>query len=85
MSDVNAEMPVSRGSHEAQSRDSGIGLLVLLAVGLAVAAVALAMLNRDVAEPYVLAVLGGLSVIGVFAVFAGAVGPSAVFRTHRTG
>ena len=74
MSDINAQMPVTEGSDEPQSRDGGIGLLVLLAVGLAVAAVALAMLNRDVAEPYVLAVLGGLSVIGVFALFAGAVG-----------
>ncbi len=74
MSDIDAQMPASERSGEADSRDSGIGLLVLLAVGLAVAAVALAMLNRDVAEPYVLAVLGGLSVIGVFALFAGAVG-----------
>ncbi|MDA7948903.1 MAG: response regulator [Hyphomicrobiaceae bacterium] len=74
MSDINAEMPISEGGAEAETRDSGIGLLVLLAVGLAMAAVALAMLNRDVAEPYVLAVLGGLSVIGVFALFAGAVG-----------
>ena len=74
MSDINAQLPASERPDEADTRDSGIGLLVLLAVGLAVAAVALAMLNRDVAEPYVLAVLGGLSVIGVFALFAGAVG-----------
>ncbi|MEM8744882.1 MAG: PAS domain-containing protein [Pseudomonadota bacterium] len=74
MSDINAQMPISESGGDSENRDSGIGLLVLLAVGLAIAAVALAMLNRDVAEPYVLAVLGGLSVIGVFALFAGAVG-----------
>ncbi len=74
MSDINAPLPFSDGSEDAETRDGGIGLLVLLAVGLAIAAVALAMLNRDAAEPYVLAVLGGLSVIGVFALFAGSVG-----------
>ena len=32
------------------------------------------MLSREVAEPFVLAILAGLSVIGVFSLFAGAVG-----------
>jgi len=43
-------------------------------MALAMAAAALAMLNREEAEPFVLAVLAGLSVVGVFALFAGAVG-----------
>ena len=49
-------------------------LVVALALGLAVAAVALAMISREMAEPFVLAILGGLAVVGVFCLFAGAVG-----------
>ena len=41
---------------------------------LAVAAVGLAMISREMAEPFVLAILGGLAVVGVFCLFAGAVG-----------
>ena len=42
--------------------------------GLAVAAVGLAMVSREMAEPFVLAILAGLAVVGVFCLFAGAVG-----------
>ena len=74
MSDINAPLPYAEPAEDGSSQENGIGLLVLLATGLAIAAVALAMVNRDSAEPFVLAVLGGLSVVGVFALFAGAVG-----------
>jgi two-component system cell cycle sensor histidine kinase/response regulator CckA len=74
MSDINAPIPYAEPAEDVPSQEGGIGLLVLLAIGLAIAAVALAMVNRDEAEPFVLAVLGGLSVVGVFALFAGAVG-----------
>ena len=74
MSDINAPLPYAEPAEDVSGHDGGIGLLVLLAIGLAIAAVALAMVNRDEAEPFVLAILGGLSVVGVFALFAGAVG-----------
>ena len=74
MSDINAPLPYAEPAEDRSSHEGGIGLLVLLAIGLAIAAIALAMVNRDEAEPFVLAVLGGLSVVGVFALFAGAVG-----------
>ena len=74
MSDINAPLPYAEPAEDMSDREGGIGLLVLLALGLAISAMALAMLNRESAEPFVLAVLAGLSVIGVFALFAGAVG-----------
>ncbi|MGD9868033.1 MAG: cell cycle histidine kinase CckA [Hyphomicrobiales bacterium] len=64
----------SEPAEDAGAREGSIGLLVLLAIGLAIAAVALAMMSREAAEPFVLAILAGLSVIGVFSLFAGAVG-----------
>jgi two-component system, cell cycle sensor histidine kinase and response regulator CckA len=41
---------------------------------LAIAAVGLAMVSREMAEPFVLAILAGLAVVGVFCLFASAVG-----------
>ena len=55
-------------------RDGSVGLVVLLALALAVAAVGLTMVSREMAEPVVLAILAGLAVVGVFCLFAGAVG-----------
>ncbi|MCA1299949.1 cell cycle histidine kinase CckA [Stappia indica] len=55
-------------------RGGNIGLLILLAVGIVSAAAAFAMMTRDQAEPYVLALLGVLAVIGVFSLFASAIG-----------
>ncbi len=74
MSDINVPLPYAEPVEDTSSQDGSIGLLVLLAIGLAIAGVALAMLNREAAEPFVLAILAGLSVVGVFALFAGAVG-----------
>ncbi len=74
MSEVDAPLRYTEPAEDRSARDGSIGLLVLLALGLALAAVALALLTREEAEPFVLAILAGLSVIGVFALFAGAVG-----------
>ena len=74
MSDVDAPLRYAEPAEDRAARDGSIGLLVLLALGLAIAAVSLAMLTREDAEPFVLAILAGLSVIGVFSLFAGAVG-----------
>ena len=74
MSDIEAPLKYSEAAADKSAQDGSIGLLVLLALGLAFSAVALAMLTREAAEPFVLAILGGLAVIGVFSLFAGAVG-----------
>ena len=74
MSDIDAPIRYAEPAEDRSAREGSIGLLVLLALGLAVAAVALALASRDVAEPFVLAILAGLSVVGVFSLFAGAVG-----------
>ncbi len=74
MSDIDAPMRYSEPAADIPSRDGSVGLVVLLALALAVAAVGLAMVSREIAEPFVLAILAGLAVIGVFCLFAGAVG-----------
>ncbi len=74
MSDIDAPMRYSEPAADIPSRDGSVGLVILLAAALAIAAVGLAMVSRDIAEPFVLAILAGLAVIGVFCLFAGAVG-----------
>ena len=74
MSEIDAPLKYAEAAEDRTGQDGNIGMLVLLALGLAFAALALAMLTRDAAEPFVLAVLGGLAMIGVFCLFAGAVG-----------
>ncbi|WP_306029860.1 cell cycle histidine kinase CckA [Stappia sp. MMSF_3263] len=59
---------------ERAERSGNIGLLIALAIGLIAAAVTFSMMGKDEAEPYVLALLGVLAVIGVFSLFAGAIG-----------
>ena len=59
---------------ERQDREKGTGLLLLLSLFLAIAAIALALMTQDSAEPLVLIILAFLAVVGVFALFAGAVG-----------
>ena len=59
---------------DRSERNGSVGLVVLLALALAVAAVGLAVVSREMAEPFVLAILAGLAVVGVFCLFAGAVG-----------
>jgi two-component system, cell cycle sensor histidine kinase and response regulator CckA len=74
MTDIDAPMRYAAPSADRSDRDGRVGLVVLLALALAVAAVGLAVVSREMAEPFVLAVLAGLAVIGVFCLFAGAVG-----------
>ena len=74
MSDIDAPMRYSEPAADIPARDGSVGLVVSLALALAVAAVSLAMVSREMAEPFVLAILAGLAVVGVFCLFAGAVG-----------
>ncbi len=74
MTDINAPMRYAEPAADRTERDGSVGLVVLLALALAVAAVGLAMVSREIAEPFVLAILAGLAVVGVFCLFAGAVG-----------
>ncbi len=74
MTDIDAPMRYAESAADRTGRDGSVGLVVLLALALAVAAVGLAMLSRELAEPFVLAILASLAVVGVFCLFAGAVG-----------
>jgi len=74
MTDINAPMRYAEPAADRTERDGSVGLVVILALALAVAAVGLAMVSRQIAEPFVLAILAGLAVVGVFCLFAGAVG-----------
>ncbi|MBG6143150.1 MAG: response regulator [Roseibium album] len=55
-------------------RSGNIGLLIGLALLLVGAAAAFAVMDREVAQPFILALLGILAVVGVFCLFAGAIG-----------
>ena len=74
MTDIDAPARYAEPAADNTGRGGNVGLVVALALGLAVAAVSLAMISREMAEPFVLAILGGLAVVGVFCLFAGAVG-----------
>ncbi len=74
MTDIDAPMRYASPAADRGVRDSSVGLVILLALALALAAVGLAVVSREIAEPFVLALLAGLAVIGVFCLFAGAVG-----------
>ncbi|MGH6736866.1 MAG: cell cycle histidine kinase CckA [Methyloceanibacter sp.] len=74
MTDIDAPMRYAEPAADQPERDGSVSLVVLLALALAVAAVGLAMVSREIAEPFVLAILAGLAVVGVFCLFAGAVG-----------
>ncbi|WP_237152576.1 cell cycle histidine kinase CckA, partial [Oryzibacter oryziterrae] len=55
-------------------RGGNVGLVVALALSLVLAAAVFAVLDRSSAEPYVLGLLGLLAVVGVFSLFAAAIG-----------
>ena len=59
---------------DRSERLTGVGRLLILACGLIGAAFAFAFVQKDNAEPFVLGLLGVLAVIGVFTLFAGAIG-----------
>jgi two-component system cell cycle sensor histidine kinase/response regulator CckA len=74
MTDIDAPMRYAEPVVDRNGQEGHVGLVILLALCLAIAAVGLAILSRELAEPFVLAILAGLAVIGVFTLFAGAVG-----------
>jgi two-component system cell cycle sensor histidine kinase/response regulator CckA len=74
MTNINTPMRYAEPIADQSERDGSIGLVVLLALALAVAAVGVALVSREMAEPFVLAILAGFAVVGVFCLFAGAVG-----------
>ncbi len=74
MTDIDAPMRYAEPVADRSGSEGSVGLVVILALGLAVAAVALAIVSREMAEPFVLAILAGLAVVGVFCLFTGAVG-----------
>ncbi|MCJ7526736.1 MAG: PAS domain-containing protein [Methyloceanibacter sp.] len=74
MTDIDAPMRYATPAADRTERDGSVGLVIVLALALAIAAVGLAMVSREMAEPFVLAILAGLAVVGVFCLFAGAVG-----------
>jgi two-component system cell cycle sensor histidine kinase/response regulator CckA len=59
---------------DRSERLTGVGRLIVLAFGLVGAAVAFALMKPDSAQPFVLGLLGLLAVVGVFTLFAGAIG-----------
>lgn len=70
MSDLQATQLRGQGGE----RHGGLVWLLILALGLVGAAVALSVMRREEAEPFVLALLAFFSVIGVISLFAAAVG-----------
>jgi two-component system cell cycle sensor histidine kinase/response regulator CckA len=80
MTDIDAPARYAEPAADQTGREGNGGLVVALALGLAVAAVALAMISREMAGPFVLAILGGLAVVGVFCLFA----PSASCISGKT-
>ncbi|MAA98277.1 MAG: hybrid sensor histidine kinase/response regulator [Stappia sp.] len=72
---MNDIEPVVRDAAvERPERTGSIWLLIVLALALVAAVAGLALMPRDQAQPYVLALLGILSVVGIFSLFAGAIG-----------
>ena len=74
MNGLEARIPVDLALGRERARESLTGRLVLAGVGVAAALAAFALLSRDTGEPVVLAVLSLLAMIGVFSIFAMAVG-----------
>jgi two-component system cell cycle sensor histidine kinase/response regulator CckA len=74
MSESEAAPSVESPIVDRSERGGNVGLLVALALSLVAAAGVFAVLDRTSAEPYVLGLLGLLAVVGVFSLFAGAIG-----------
>ena len=55
-------------------RGGSIGMVLVVALALVAAAVGLLLIGRNNAQPYILALLSALAVVGVFTLFAGAAG-----------
>ena len=63
-----------RAAVDRGERSGSIGLVILVAVALVGAAVALLLIGRNQAQPYILALLALLAMVGVFSLFALAAG-----------
>ena len=74
MTEVQPGAQETEPAIDRSERSGSIGLLLALAGGLVAAAVALAIMPRTNAAPYVQVLLGVLAVVGVFSLFAGAIG-----------
>ncbi|HXW26016.1 MAG TPA: response regulator [Xanthobacteraceae bacterium] len=59
---------------DRSGRSGSIGLVLLVAFALVGAALAFLLIGRSNAQPYILALLAALAVVGVFSLFAGAAG-----------
>src|SRR5689334_7732284 len=59
---------------DAAERSGSVGMVLLVAFVLVGVAVALLLIGRNNAQPYILWLLSALAVIGVFSLFAGAAG-----------
>lgn len=74
MNDRMRDTPLEWPALDRGERSGGIGRLALLAALFVAAAVGLALLPQEVAEPFVYVLLGLLALVGVFALFALAIG-----------
>jgi two-component system cell cycle sensor histidine kinase/response regulator CckA len=74
MSESDAAPSVETPIVDRSERGGNVTLLVTLALSLVAAAGTFALLDRTLAEPYVMGLLGLLAVVGVFSLFGGAVG-----------
>src|SRR5215468_1641652 len=68
------DLSESRKVAERGERAGSIGMVLLVALGLVGAAAGFSLIGRNEAQPYALALLLALAVIGVFSLFAGAAG-----------
>ena len=74
MSGESNQSAESAPAIDRSGRLSGVGWLIVLACGLVGAAIGFMLLGQDRAQPFVLGLLGILSAIGVFTLFARAIG-----------
>src|ERR1700738_2580328 len=65
-------------------RSGSIGMVLLVAFALVACAIALLLIGRNNAQPYILGLLSTLAVIGVFSLFAGAAGVLRLPTKDRT-
>ncbi len=68
------DLSESRKVAERGERAGSIGMVLLVALGLVGATAGFSLIGRNEAQPYALALLLALAVIGVFSLFAGAAG-----------
>jgi two-component system cell cycle sensor histidine kinase/response regulator CckA len=74
MTESRNQKPPRSALVDRSDRPTGIGRLLVLAFGLVGAALAFALLPPAAAEPFIFALLGLLAVVGVFTLFASAIG-----------